>query len=244
MFDVCQSQLSRFGCNQCGLYAPPHYFDRTKSCFACKVDWVQAAKVQRSLIQHFDLCGYGDVPEKWYDRGIKDPGCGVKSCVWFRPPVKVIDIMLDDGTWRCFIAELPPRLLMEEIELVQETFDKATQKLTDADFADVVPITFPRLDVIDPIKAPDVFRFDWEKWYAEGKPTLDQQGWILLTMIIAGQDLVNLSRLFDLAEWLESDWSTQRRKKRKKSCGQMTEIRGSRKRNRARCGPAMQPLEA
>ena len=199
IFDFCQAKIGvQTYCNQ---YMPSTYFDRPdpeKWTFYCRCNWKQVAEHQPEIIDHFVKNGYGDDPLKWPGQGM---GCGAKFAPWKRGPSKIVQLLLDGKQeWIEFPAERLPKELDDEIKKVLYHWHNASKRITAEEIMDCVPLVFPKIGGLDPIKYPGISKFDREDWFKAGKPYLSQSGWIALCQIIARKDLINLQCVFDLAD--------------------------------------------
>jgi hypothetical protein len=198
IFDFCQAKIGDGYCNQ---YMPSTYFDRpnpNKWTFFCRVNWAQVAELHPEIKDHFMKNGFGDDPLKWPGQGM---GCGAKFAPWRRGPSKIVEILIDGkNEWVAFPAERLPEQLDDEIKKVLYQWHNACTRITAEDIMKCIPLVFPKLGGLDPIKYPGISKFDRETWMKEQSPILSKSGWIALCEVIARKDLTNLQCIFDLAQ--------------------------------------------
>ena len=152
-YDVCQANVDAN--TKCGCYMPSFYWQKphaNKWRFYCKIDWCQvvAHPGGSEIAQHFESNGFGSDPALW-----PNTGCGSRFKAWARGPSKVVEFF-SDGKWYCFLAERLPEELDNEIKIVQETFARATGRLTVQDLMDSIKISFPETNPVDPVRLPGV----------------------------------------------------------------------------------------
>ena len=116
----------------------------------------------------------------------------------------VAELQHDDGTWSSFRCERPPEKLLDEIMKNRLVFYEAAGRLQPEQILDMIPISFPIVNVLDRDLFPGVGYFDVEKATGEHRPYFSNVSWITLCRKIAEEDMHNLGSIFDICEGLIS----------------------------------------
>ena len=104
----------------------------------------------------------------------------------------VAELQMTDGTWVSFLCERPPDKLLDQIMKKRLEFYEAAKRLEPEAIIDLIPITFPIMNVLDRDLFHGVGRFDVDKALKESHPYFSMVSWIVMCQKIAKGDMVNL----------------------------------------------------
>ena len=125
-------------------------------------------------------------------------GCGSKFVPWKRGPSMVGELLMEDNTWTSFLRKRPPAKLLDAIMENRLAFYEAAGKLQPEKIMDMIPITFPMVNVLDKDLYPGVGYFDVDAAMREERPYFSNGSWVALCRKIAAEYINNLGSIFDL----------------------------------------------
>ena len=125
-------------------------------------------------------------------------GCGARFFPWKRGPSMVAELRLDDGTWASFLCERPPAKLLDAIFHKMLAFYEAAGRLSAKEILEIVPITFPRDNILDQDLYPVVGRFNVDAAIRDCQPYFSIVSWVTLCRKIAANDMENLASIFEV----------------------------------------------
>ncbi len=73
-------------------------------------------------------------------------GCGARFRPWARGESLVCEFRDSGGQWLCFLCDLIPEIIDDEIKKVQADWLGASQRLTPEELFELIPVTYPKLN--------------------------------------------------------------------------------------------------
>ena len=191
------------GYEHCGLYFPAKWWQTDGSKYWCKVDWNRVKEHDPTSFQMYAEIFKTDNPAL-----MPEVGCGCKFIPWSMGASKILELRDQQGNWFNLVAARLPVQLDDEIKKVKLAWHRACGRLSAEDLFKAVPSCFPKLNSLKdhpklkhlPFQCdwPGMARFDIQAWERQGRPTLEQAGWVALCECIAIKDTTNLGHLITL----------------------------------------------
>jgi hypothetical protein len=187
----------------CGLYMPSQYWKRihrnpsaTGQRWHCGIEWEDVAIYEPELYQRVTQNGTVKPP---------DLGCGARYFPWARGSSMVVEVR-DGQKWEAFLADEMPDEMLRLVELHKTRFHESMGKMTPQEFMKLIPVTFPKVHLIEGCIVPWLGRFPKDQYIEEGRPVLDQVGWWKLARAVALGDMSGLYEMFNVASRTLGDY--------------------------------------
>ena len=161
----------------------------------CKLNWHKWCDAVGPEMVDRMVTKYRDNPDTW-----PSVGCGVRYRPWRNGLGMVLEFKAGD-TWKCFLADVIPELLDNEIKQHQAEWNNALSCLSPDDVYDLIPVTFPRASPITVAgipQFPGMGKLNLPKLKNEQAPVLSTAGWVQLCLKVASKG-ENLESVFSLA---------------------------------------------
>ncbi len=103
------------------------------------------------------------------------------------------------GEWQCFLSDLIPEIIDDEVKKVQADWVGALRQLTPEELFELIPVTYPKMNAVRTpagFYLPGVSKFPVNQWIADDYPVLGTAGWCKLAMKVAGKDSAHLDEVF------------------------------------------------